>query len=231
MAVLVVWYIQTNGPALAIVSVALAAWLLIATFKEWITRIKLGEVELAESLDRLRRVPRAAHGMTLAHAGLALCIFGFVGSSAWKSEEVLFVETGTSVHIAGFDVTFNGTEQIQGPNYSAVVGILNVTKDGRSVAVLRPERRIYPIAKTQTTEAAIRSTPAGDLYATISPPPNDVAGGKWTLRILYEPLVGFIWLGCMMLVLGGCFSLTDRRLRVGAPRQARRPATAPVPAE
>ncbi len=219
LSALVVWYIQTKGPALAVLSMAIAVWLLVATLREWSLRIKLGQVGIEESLDRLRRVPRSAHGMTMAHAGLAVCMFGFVGSSAWKSEEILFVEPGTQVQIAGFDVTFEGTERVQGPNYVAAVGILNVSKNGRAITVLRPERRTYPVAQSQTTEAAIRSTPAGDLYASITEPASEDAGGKWTLRILYEPLVGLVWLGSLMLVLGGLLSLSDRRLRVGAPKR------------
>jgi cytochrome c-type biogenesis protein CcmF len=84
---------------------------------------------------------------------------------------------------------------------------------------MRPERRSYPVAQSQTTEAAIRSTPAGDLYASITEPVNQEADGQWTLRILYEPLVGFVWLGSLMLVFGGLLSLSDRRLRVGAPKR------------
>lgn len=231
ISALVVWYIQTKGPALAVIAMAIAVWMLAATLIEWSTRIKLGQVGLTESLDRFRRVPRAAHGMTMAHAGLAICMFGFVGSSAWKSEQVLFVEKGTQIQIAGFDVTFEGVEQKQGPNYTASVGYLNVARNGRAITVLRPERRTYLVANSQTTEAAIRSTPAGDLYASISEPLNQEVKGQWTLRILYEPLIGFVWVGTMMLVLGGFLSLSDRRLRVGAPKRKTRVDPIPVAAE
>jgi cytochrome c-type biogenesis protein CcmF len=216
---LAVWYVQTKGPALAVLAMAIAIWLLVATLREWSLRIKLGQVGIKDSLDRLRRVPRSSHGMTLAHAGLAVCMFGFVGSSAWKSEEILFVEAGTQIEIAGFDVTFEGSERAQGPNYVASVGVLRVERNGRYITTLRPERRSYPVAQSQTTEAAIRSTPAGDLYASITEPANQEADGQWTLRILYEPLVGFVWLGSLMLVFGGLLSLSDRRLRVGAPKR------------
>jgi cytochrome c-type biogenesis protein CcmF len=216
---LAVWYVQTKGPALAVLAMAIAVWLLVATLREWSLRVKLGQVGIKDSFDRLRRVPRSSHGMTLAHAGLAVCMFGFVGSSAWKSEEILFVEVGTQVEIAGFDVTFEGSERVQGPNYIAAVGVLRVERNGRYITTMRPERRSYPVAQSQTTEAAIRSTPAGDLYASITEPANQEADGQWTLRILYEPLVGFVWLGSLMLVFGGLLSLSDRRLRVGAPKR------------
>ena len=94
-------------------------------------------------------------------------------------------------------------------------------QDGRFVAELFPESRYYPVAESNTTESAIRSTMAGDLYASIARPASEEAGagGALTLRILYEPLVNFIWIGSAMLVLGGGLSLSDRRLRVGAPRR------------
>jgi len=99
--------------------------------------------------------------------------------------------------------------------------------------VMRPERRSYPVAQSQTTEAAIRSTIAGDLYVSITAPADEEAqaAGMWTMRILYEPLVGFIWLGTFMLVGGGLLSLSDRRLRVGAPRRSRVPSAVATPAE
>jgi cytochrome c-type biogenesis protein CcmF len=232
LAALVIWYVQTGGPALAILSMAIAAWLLAATLWEWSTRIKLGRTGLKRSLQLWQNMPRAAHGMTMAHAGLAICIFGVVGSSAWKSEEVLYVQPGSEVSIAGFDVTFAGVQRKRGPNYLASVGILHVARDGRPVTIMYPEKRDYPVARSQTTEAAIRSTPAGDLYASITRPLNEEKQGEWTLRILYEPLVGFIWAGAIMLVLGGLLSLSDRRLRVGAPKRRRRgTSSVPVAAE
>ncbi|SEO10231.1 heme lyase CcmF/NrfE family subunit [Palleronia pelagia] len=228
LAALGAWYVDTGGPALAVLAIAAAVWLLFATLREWSLRIKLGAVPLADSWRRAKGLPRAAHGMTLAHAGLAVCIIGFTGSSAWKEEVIKFGEPGTEVAIAGFDIRFEGVERLRGPNYISDTGTLIVTRDGEPVTVLRPERRSYPVANSQTTEAAIRSTVAGDLYASISAPSDEksLAAGKWTLRILYEPLVGFIWLGTVMLVVGGILSLSDRRLRVGAPR--RTVATPPV---
>jgi len=159
-------------------------------------------------------------------------MFGFIGSSVWKSEQVVFVQPGNEVSIAGFDVTFEGVERVRGPNYFADRGTLTVRIDDRVVTELYPERRTYPVAQSSTTESAIRSTLAGDLYASIADPASEEAGAKgaWTLRILYEPLVNLIWIGSAMLVLGGGLSLSDRRLRVGAPRRTAS-VSAKVPAE
>ena len=213
----IVWYFQTDGPLLAVVSIGMAAWVFVATLREWAMRIKLFDLPLSQSLRRARNLPRAAHGMTLAHLGVAMLVLGFVGSTAWKEERVLFARPGTTVEIAGFEVIFDGVEQLRGPNYIAQQGQLRVLKDGSEIATLHPERRSYPVAGTSTTESAIRSTLVGDLYVTISEPAADTASGEWNLRILYEPLVNWIWIGATMLVLGGSLSLSDRRLRVGAP--------------
>ncbi|MGR3512324.1 MAG: heme lyase CcmF/NrfE family subunit [Paracoccaceae bacterium] len=226
----VVWYLQTDGPLLAVVSLAIAAWLFAASAREWGLRVKLFEAPFKESARRVRNLPRAAHGMTLAHLGVAVLILGFVGSSAWKEERTLFAEPGTSIEIAGFEVVFEGVEGVRGPNYVAQQGELRVLRDGVELTRLRPERRNYPVAGSSTTESAIRSTLAGDLYVTMGEPAADTASGKWTVRILYEPLVNWIWIGSAMLIFGGALSMSDRRLRVGAPKRSPRAVSA-VPAE
>ncbi|MCL4114882.1 UNVERIFIED_CONTAM: hypothetical protein GTU68_036705 [Idotea baltica] len=230
LSMIAVWYWTTNGPVLGVLSIGAAVWLLLATMLEWGKRVKLFQEPFSASVRRARNLPRASHGMTLAHAGLAICILGFVGSSAWKEEVVTFVEPGTDVTIAGFDVRFQGVEREFGPNFIAQVGTLVVAKDGQFVTTLHPERRTYPVAQSTTTESAIRQTIAGDLYASIVEPSAESARGKWTLRIIYEPLVNFIWFGAALVVLGGLFSLSDRRLRVGVP-QKRKPRAVVAPAE
>lgn len=229
---IVTWYVTTNGPILAALALLTATFLLISSVQEWAWRIKLGQVPLSEAMRRARNLPRSHYGMTLAHAGLGVLIFGMVGSTAWKSEVTTFAEAGTTVEIAGFDLTFRGAEDVKGPNYIATRGILEVEKDGKSITTLYPERRNYTIAGSSTTESSIYSTPAGDLYTSIREPADENIRDKWTLRVVYEPLVGLIWLGSLLLMLGGVLSLSDRRLRVGAPaRKKRRTAMAPTPAE
>jgi cytochrome c-type biogenesis protein CcmF len=231
-ATLAIWYVTQGGPVLGYLAIMLAFWLFAATLREWAMRVRLFESSFGEVRRRARNLPRSAYGMTVAHTGLAIAIFGFVGSSVWKSEEIIFVRPGTQVAIAGFEVTFEGAERVRGPNYFADRGTLTVRKNGEFVTVLYPERRTYPVAQSTTTESAIRSTLAGDLYTSISDPASEEAGasGAWTLRILFEPLVNFIWIGSAMLVLGGGLSLSDRRLRIGAPRR-KAPAPSKVSAE
>lgn len=233
LATLAIWYFAKGGPVLAYLSILIALWLFFASLREWALRVRLFEVPLQESIRRARNLPRAAHGMTLAHAGVAVLMIGMIGSSVWKSEEIAFVEPGTSVNFAGFDVTFEGVQRVRGPNYIADQGTLRVERGGSFVTALKPERRSYPVAQSTTTESAIRSTLAGDLYASITEPSLDKAeeSGAWTLRILYEPFVGLLWLGAAMLVIGGSLSLSDRRFRVGAPQSSKARSTKPVAAE
>lgn len=220
---LLAWYLDTSGPLLAVISIGLATWVFWATLFEWARRVRLFQKPRRAAFNRITNLPRAAHGMTLAHAGLAILVFGMVGSSAWKSEKIVFIQPGDSVNIAGFDVLFEGVREITGPNYFSQMGSLIVTKNGTPITVLKPERRSYPVAGSTTTEAAIRTTLAGDLFATITEPAAEEEKSNWTLRILYEPLVVWIWIGAIMLAFGGVLSLSDRRLRVGAPRRQHAP--------
>ncbi len=217
VATLVAAWFAEGGPLLAVISMGIAFWLIGATAQDWARRAKLLE---PGAWARIKRQPRASHGMSLAHLGLGVLMMGAIGASAWKSDTVSFAEPGTVVPIAGFEVEFVEVNQVRGPNYIAQIATLNVTKDGDFVTQLFPERRVYPVAGSTTTESDIRQTLAGDLYVSITEPASDRAEGLWTLRLIYEPLVNFLWLGSVMLVLGGALSLSDRRLRVGAPRRA-----------
>ena len=225
-AALVTWYLQQGGPVLAILAMALAAWLFFATLAEWADRVQLFRIPAAASLSRARRLPRAAYGMNLAHLGMAVAVAGMTASSAWKSEEVRVMRPGETVVVAGYTYRFEEVRDMRGPNYFSQVGRFTVTREGEPVAELTPEKRFYPVQQMPTTEAAIHTNGISDLYAVLGD--SDGQGG-WTVRIYHEPLVPWLWVGCLLMVLGGCVSLSDRRLRVGAPRRSRA-APAPAPA-
>ena len=223
-AALVTLMLDRAGPTLAALGVALAVWLAAATFAEWAGRVRLLRAGAAESARRALNLPRAAYGMSLAHLGVALVVAGITASSAWTTESFQVMRPGDSVTVAGYDFAFRGVERIEGPNYLAERGRFDVTRDGRPVAELRPEKRFYPVSQTPTTEAAIHTTWLADLYAVV----GDADGtGGWSARLYHNPLVPWIWLGAVVMAFGGAVSLSDRRHRVGAPRRAR---TAAVPA-
>jgi cytochrome c-type biogenesis protein CcmF len=149
---------------------------------------------------------------------LAIVIAGITGSSAWKEEHIQTLKAGQTVAVAGYTLRFDGTNPAQGPNYAALRGDFAVLRGDRELAHLYPERRTYDQPPQQTTWAAIRSTPLGDLYAVI----GDADGDGFVTRFYFQPLVPWMWFGAVLMGIGGALSLSDRRLRVGAPRRAAR---------
>ncbi|MHA1599320.1 MAG: cytochrome c-type biogenesis CcmF C-terminal domain-containing protein, partial [Alphaproteobacteria bacterium] len=217
-----------GGPILAVLAMALAAWLFVGTWAEWADRIKLFRVPLSDSLRRARGLPRSAHGMTLAHAGLAIAIVGMTAAASWNLELVQTMRLGESVDLAGYTYRLDRVDQVQGPNYTSDMAHITVSRDGRVIAQLTPEKRLYPVQQMPTTEAGIHTTGLADLYVVIGDP---VDSGGWTMRIFHEPMVPWIWAGALLMILGGVVSLSDRRLRLGAPaRRAKKTPASGAPA-
>jgi cytochrome c-type biogenesis protein CcmF len=216
------WAALGDREPLGMLGLALAGWLFAGTLVELATRVRLLQIPLAASLRRLFTLPLHALGMTLAHAGLAVAIAGMTGAGVWKQERIQVQAPGETVTLAGYAFRFDGHEQQRGANYVAVRGTFSVARNGQPFVTLQPERRSYPVERRETTEAAIRTTFWGDLYAVIGEPQGD--GGAFVTRLYFNPLVAWIWSGVLLMVLGGLVSLCDRRYRVGAP--ARRRASA-----
>ena len=223
------WAIVTGGPFMGVVGMALAVWLFTSTMMELAERIKLFRIPVGESLQRLLRQPRASWGMTLAHSGLAIAIAGMTGAGAWKVESIQVMKPGETVNVSGYEYTFEGAREGQGPNYTIIEGRFRVTKDGEEIVVLKAEKRNYPVRQMPTTEAAIHSLFLGDLYAVIGEPEGSEGG--FVTRLYFNPLVAWMWAGSLIMVFGGCISISDRRYRVGAPtRRGTKPATKTVEA-
>jgi cytochrome c-type biogenesis protein CcmF len=218
-----------RGPWLAPFGMALGVWVVAGALVEWATRIKLLAVPADESLRRALGLPRAAYGAMLAHLGIGLSVIGIVATSAWQSEVVLTMKPGDKVEIAGYELTFRGAAPAKGPNYQELIGLLDVTRGGVPVTELASSKRTFDAPRQTTTEAGIHVSWRGDLYAVLG---DEQAGGGFVVRVYFNPLVRLIWLGAIVMALAGVLSLSDRRLRIGAPRRARRrPIAAPTPAE
>jgi cytochrome c-type biogenesis protein CcmF len=225
-----------DGPVMAIVGVGLAAWLIMGAVTELCERIKLFRAPFTESIRRLGGVPRSAIGMTLAHASMGVIVLGISASSAWQSERILVMAPGDTVAIAGYDVRLARVDKVKGPNYLAVRAELVVTDKGKPVTILTPEKRTFSTPPQTTTEAAIYTTFMADLYGVLGDPVSPGAGSSgrggakfgWTIRLYHNPLVPWIWIGAVIMVLGGLVSLTDRRHRVGAPGRKRQPVPGPA---
>ena len=203
-----------EAPLLAVLGTALGTWLVAASLTELGERLKLFRVSPGESWRRARHLPRAAYGMTIAHAGAGIVVLGIIVSVTWETERLQVVRIGDAVPIGGYQFTFRGVEDVTGPNYEAIRGIFDVSRAGEFIAVMTPETRVYDTSPQSTTEAAIRPTLTSDLYAVIGDPEGS---GGWAARLYHKPLVHWIWLGAILMAVGGIVSLTDRRHRVGAP--------------
>jgi cytochrome c-type biogenesis protein CcmF len=208
---------------------ALAAWLLTATVIEWAERIRLFSEPLGSSVRRALRLPRAAWGMTFAHAGMAIVVAGITGSSAWTVSKIEDVKPGSSVELAGYTVALDAVTDAKGPDYTATRADIRRLKGGQLITEMHPEKRFFPLESGNQTDVAIHTNLLADFYAVVGDPDGK---GSYTLRLYYNPMVPWIWLGAAVMAFGGLVSLSDRRHRVGAPsRRDRQLAAAAQPAE
>jgi cytochrome c-type biogenesis protein CcmF len=218
--VLVLLVATRRGPWLAPLGVGLGLWLILGALVELVERIALFRVGWTTSWSRLRGLPRSALGMTFAHAGLGLAIIGIFAVTTWREEHIFAMKAGDTLDVAGYQVTYIGETPITGPNYTGDAGRFRVMDDNREVAVLASEKRRFVPGNQETTEVGLLQSWSGDLYAVMGDRMKD---GARAMRLYFNPLISFIWLGAAVMFLGGFISLTDRRFRVGVPRLARKP--------
>jgi cytochrome c-type biogenesis protein CcmF len=164
----------------------------------------------ASVLHRLRQIPRSMVGMMLAHVGIGVFIIGVTMVRTYEIERDVKMDVGDTSEIAGYVFTFQGVRDVQGPNYRAAQGLVVLSRDGKELAQLRPEKRVYRVQQNPMTEAAIRSRPLGDIYVSLG---NATEGSSWVVRLYYKPFVTWIWGGCVLMALGGLLAATDRRYR------------------
>lgn len=210
----------------SLLGLSLGAWLGIGALCEVALRVKLFSAPVSETLNRARFLPRAAWGMTVAHLGVAMLVLGITVSETWQVEVQQVMKPGEIAKVGPVEYRFLGVTPIKGPNYTAQQGRFEVLEAGRVVREMRPAQRRYQQPPMETTEAAIRPSPVADLYAVVGE--GDAQRG-WAVRLYWKPLVSWIWLGALVMTLGGMLSLSDRRHRVGAP--VRRRAASPSAAE
>jgi cytochrome c-type biogenesis protein CcmF len=221
LVVLIGFYLTHGGPVLAVLGLGLAVWVFMGVVLEWAERVKLGRASAGETWRRARHLPRAAHGMTLAHLGLAVTLAG-IAASAWQEERIEIVRPGQDLAIAGYTLHLDEVSQVAGANFSADRARITVAKDGEAIAEMHPEKRFFPVQQMPTSVTAIHTNLLADLYVALGE--SDGSGG-WTIRAYWKPLVPWIWIGAVFMALGGVLSLSDRRWRIGVahrlPRGAR----------
>ncbi len=216
--------IQTGGSALVPVGGALGLWVVGGALIDLASRT--GRGPWSERLGRLTRLPRADWGKATAHAGLGVTVFAVAAMTGWATEVIKVVRIGESFDLAAYQVKLTEVHEEKGPNYLSTMATMEVSRDGRLVSTLHPEKRVYPVQAMPTTEAALDYGLFRDIYLVIGDPQE---GGGFAVRGYWKPFANWIWFGCGLMALGGTLSLTDRRYRVAA--GARRSAASPVAAE
>ncbi len=216
MAVLIAW--TRGGAVLAPLMIGLAVFVIIGAAVEVAERIALFKVPFSIALRRAIGQPRSTWGRALAHAGIGVAVIGIVCETTWNSEHIASMKPGDVATIGAYSARLDGVGERQGPNFREQIAQFTILLDGKAVGVLSPSKRNFAARASSTTEAALLSRGASQIYVSLG---DTNEAGAISVRMYYKPLVLLIWFGPLMMALGGAFSLSDRRLRVGAPRPAR----------
>jgi cytochrome c-type biogenesis protein CcmF len=185
----------------------------------WVITMSVADVatKLAGKVSRVTLLPGSYWGMICAHLGLAVCVLGVGLSSIYDVQKDVRMEPGDKATVAGYEFEFIIVKQVQGPNYTAFQGQIKVQSEHNFSALLTPEKRNYSAGGQVMTEAAIDASLSRDLYVSLAEP---LAGQAWAIRLQVKPFVRCIWLGGLMIALGGLLAALDKRYR-----RKRRPAS------
>jgi len=221
VAALFMAYVRYEAPVLSALAYFAAFWLIIGAFADVWQKAGFARNGFAKGWSRLRGLPRANWGTALAHAGLGVTTLGIVGVTTFEDETVLRMTPGEITSFAGYEVAFDSLTPGKGPNFTYDRGVFTITRDGREIGTVEPEKRVYVASRMPTTEAGIQMVGLfSQYYIALGDPAPDT--DAIVVRIWYKPYVTLIWHGTIVMVLAGLISLSDRRLRIGAPVAARR---------
>ncbi|MFA7262000.1 MAG: heme lyase CcmF/NrfE family subunit [Caulobacter sp.] len=216
----IVFALVSPRKALASGGVALGAWVIAGALAEVAERTRAFKTPWPEVRRRLTGLPRGAWGMTLAHAGLGVFILGACYETAWKVEAAEALSLGGQLRLGAFELTLKDVGTVDGPNYLAERGRIAVTRGGRPVCAPEPERRFYPAGKQSTSEVALCNLGVSQIYVVLGERRASPDGGPaWLVRSYFNPWVQLIYLGPLLMALGGLLSLSDRRLRFAVGRK------------
>jgi cytochrome c-type biogenesis protein CcmF len=172
-------------------------------------------------LARMRMLPRAMVGMMVAHFGVAAFAFGVAMVKTYEVERDVKMGPDTTTELAGYQFRMVDLHEVQGANYRAMQGQIEVSRDGKKIATLQPEKRIYRVQTNPMTEAAVDSNLLRDLYVSMG---EQLANGDWIVRVQYKPYIYWIWNGCLIMMFGGLLAMSDRRYRQRKTSSAELPA-------
>src|ERR1700719_1719772 len=218
VAVTAAFAIEHGGPVLAPFGVGIAVFVMAGAVTDIAERTMILRLPMRATLMRAIGLPRSVWGTAFAHFGIGMSLLGIVAVTAWGSERIAAVKPGETVDISHYRLTFDGVFNRPGPNYRDVVRHFTVRRmSGDVIGAMEPSRRTFPARNMATTEAALMSRGFSQLYLSLGDPNPD---GTIPVRLFFKPHVLMIWLGAVIMFFGGGLSLSDRRLRVGAPRAA-----------
>ena len=171
-------------------------------------------------MQRVRNQSLSYYGMQLAHFGVAVFIIGVTVVMGYETERDVRMDVGDTVDAGGYVFRFDGVYDVKGPNYIAAEGHITVTKNGKPVTELFPQKRRYNASGMQLTEAAIDTGLFRDLYVSLGEPIPDTQSA-WSVRVYFKPFVDWIWAGCVLMALGGVLAISDRRYRIRREKTSR----------
>jgi cytochrome c-type biogenesis protein CcmF len=217
---LLTYAVVSPRKALGALGIAIGAWLVAGAFVEIIERTRVFRSSASDSWRRLTGLPRGAWGMTLAHLGLGVFVLGACFELGWRGEAAEALALGQSLDVAGYHLTLETVGPVEGPNFDAERGLIRATKNGKQVCTGEPERRFYPAGGQTTSEVAICYRGPSHLYMVLGERRETTAGTPvWLVRAYWNPWASLIFLGPVIMALGGVTSLSDRRMRLGVARR------------
>jgi cytochrome c-type biogenesis protein CcmF len=200
---------------LASLGLLLALWIVTTVITNIVERVRSTSGQLTV-VRKLRTQSRSYYGMQLAHVGVAVFIVGVSLVTGYQSEQDVRMDVGDTIDTGGYTFRFNGVSRTAGPNYEAARAELEVSKNGKVVNMMYPEKRSYTASGNVMTETAIDSGILRDLYVSLGEP---IEGGAWSVRVYYKPFVSWIWGGALIMAMGGGLALSDRRYALAARKQ------------
>jgi cytochrome c-type biogenesis protein CcmF len=221
---LALYYIENGGPVLAVFGLMIACWGMFGALADLWYRANFGKLPFNVAWRRLVGLPRSAFGTALAHFGVGVTVLGIIIVTTYETETVLEMKQGMTAEAGGYTLVFDGMRQSVGPNFTEEQGHFTISKGGVTVADTWSSKRLYTARQMPTTEAGIVTFGFSQLYVSLGDP---ISGGGIVVRIWWKPFILCIWGGALIMMIGGFVSLSDRRLRVGAPTRRSKPAKMP----
>ena len=210
---------------LAPFGIGLAFFVMVGSLVDIAERTGLFRLPLTTVKARALGLPRSAWGTAVAHFGVGVTVLGIVCVTSWASERIVSLKPTQHVSLAGYDLTFDGLAERSGPNFREMVAHFTVRRGGVIIGSMDPAKRTFTARAMSTSEASLMTRRVSQLYLSLGDTGED---GSVAVRLYHKPLVLLIWLGAVVMMLGGALSLSDRRLRVGAPKPAAKSALQPA---